>query len=66
MRRANMYWQLDSRAIGKYVPSKKLALEYRFRANRQRIAKKTIRAEASRRCTISHQGVSEAFNQHAR
>jgi hypothetical protein len=66
MRRANMYWQLDSRAIGKYVPSKKLALEYRFRANCQRIAKKTIRAEATEDAQSATRDVSEAFNQHAR
>jgi hypothetical protein len=35
-----MYWQLDRRARGNIVPSRKLALEYRFRANRQRIPKK--------------------------
>jgi hypothetical protein len=61
-----MYWQLDSRARGNMCLLGKLALEYRFRANRQRIPIKSIRAEASRRCTISHQGVSEAFNQNAR
>jgi hypothetical protein len=32
-----MYWQLDSRARGNIVPSRKL--EYRFKANRQRIQK---------------------------
>jgi histone H3/H4 len=61
-----MYWQLDSRAIGKYVPSKKLALEYRFRANCQRIAKKPSELRRAEDAQSATRDVSEAFNQHAR
>ena len=60
-----MYWQLDSRARGN------MCLLGNLRGSTAsgqtaRGFQKNIRAEASRRCTISHQGVSEAFNQHAR
>jgi hypothetical protein len=42
------------------VRSKKLAQELSFRAIRQKIPQ-NFRDEASKRCTISHEGVSKAF-----
>ena len=61
-----MYWQLDSRAIGNMWLLGNLRLSTASGQTARGLQKKTIRAEASRKCTISHQGVSEAFNQHAR
>jgi hypothetical protein len=54
-----MYWQLDSRARGNMLPSIiRLGNLHWSTASGQTVRgfHKNIRAEASRRCTISHQG----------
>ena len=60
-----MYWQLDSRARGNMCLLGNLRWSTASGQSPED-SNKSIRTEASRRCTISHQGVSEAFNQHAR